>query len=435
MRIRVALNNLILRMSNEAGSQKKQAASVHSLPINSFSIAMDNRLIVGVDIGKSTHYATILDTAGHKVGGVIKFGNSLKGGQLLLERVLSVKPQNQTVVFGLEATGHYWLPLYSFLTKKGFSVYVINPYQSDAWRKMLLSSTKTDKEDSFVIADIIRFGRHEETKMSDERIIALKNLCRFRINLQQQVTDSKRRVITILDQIFPEFAPLFSDLFGKTAKAILDTASTPEELEAISVRKLTNLVKKASRGRFGKEKAIELKDAAATSFGIKFATETFQLQLELLLEQVSFLESQLKTIEQKVSTLVGEVKCVLTTLPGVGTVIAATIIAEIADIKRFSNSGQLVSYAGINPTVRQSGTFMGNKNQISKKGSPYLRLALWQASVTSVRFNPVLKSYYEKKIQEGKNHMTVIGAVSRKLTGIIFSMLKNNKPFTVVKAL
>lgn len=396
---------------------------------------MDQKLIVGVDIGKSTHYATILDASGQKIGGAIKFGNSLKGGQLLLEQVVSVKSPDHTVIFGLEATGHYWLPLYSFLVDKGFSVYVINPYQSDAWRKMLLSSTKTDKEDSFVIADIIRFGHHKETKMSDERIIALKNLCRFRINLQQQVTDSKRRVITILDTIFPEFAPLFSDLFGKTAKAVLDTASTPEELEAISIRKLTNLVRKASHGRFGKEKALELKDKAATSFGIKLATETFQLQLELLLEQVSFLDSQLKKIEEKISTLVGKVDSLLTTLPGVGKITAATIIAEIGDIKRFSNSGQLVSYAGINPTVRQSGAFMGNRNRMSKKGSPYLRLALWQASVTSVRFNPVLKSYYEKKIKEGKNHMTVIGAVSRKLTGIIFSMLKNNKPFTLGTAL
>jgi len=422
-------------MSNEAGSQKKQAGNCTAYHINSYPIGMENKLIVGVDIGKSTHYATILDCAGHKVGGVIKFANSLKGGQLLLERVLSVKSQDQRLIFGLEATGHYWLPLYSFLTEKGFSVYVINPYQSDAWRKMLLSSTKTDKEDSFVIADIIRFGHHEETKLADERMIALKNLCRFRINLQQQVTDSKRRVITILDQIFPEFAPLFSNVFGKTAQAILDTASTPQEIESISAYKLTNLVKKVSRGRFGKEKALELKSCAANSFGIKMALDTFQLQLELLLEQVSFLESQLNRIEQKISTLVKEINSVLTTLPGVGQVIAATIIAEIGDIKRFRNSSQLVSYAGINPTVRQSGSFMGNKNQMSKKGSPYLRLALWQASVTSIRFNPILKSYYEKKIKEGKNHMTVIGAVSRKLTGIIFSMLKNNKPFSFDRAL
>jgi len=271
-------------MSNEAGSQEKQVSSRVAYCIKSFSIGMENKLIVGVDIGKSTHYATILDTAGHKVGGSIKFANSLKGGQLLLERILSVKPQNATVVFGLEATGHYWLPLYSFLVEKGFSVYVINPFQSDAWRKMLLSSTKTDKEDSFVIADIIRFGHHEETKLSDERMIALKNLCRFRINLQQQVTDSKRRVITILDQIFPEFSPLFCNIFGKTAQAVLDAAPTPEELEKISVRKLTNLLRKASRGRFGKEKAREIKDKASTSFGVKFAMETFQLQLELLLE-------------------------------------------------------------------------------------------------------------------------------------------------------
>lgn len=249
------------------------------------------------------------------------------------------------------------------------------------------------------------------------------------------MTDSKRRVITILDQIFPEFAPLFSNVFGKTAQAILDTASTPQEIESISAYKLTNLVKKVSRGRFGKEKALELKSCAANSFGIKMALDTFQLQLELLLEQVSFLESQLNRIEQKISTLVKEINSVLTTLPGVGQVIAATIIAEIGDIKRFRNSSQLVSYAGINPTVRQSGSFMGNKNQMSKKGSPYLRLALWQASVTSIRFNPILKSYYEKKIKEGKNHMTVIGAVSRKLTGIIFSMLKNNKPFSFDRAL
>lgn len=422
-------------MSNEAGSQKEQVTAIMRLLVKSFPIDMDKKLMVGVDIGKSTHYATIIDSAGQKLGGIIRFANSLKGGQLLLERVLSIKSQENRIVFGLEATGHYWLPLYSYLIEKGFAVYVINPYQSDAWRKMLLSSTKTDKEDSFVIADIIRFGHHEETKLSDERIIALKNLCRFRINLQQQVTDSKRRVITILDQIFPEFAPLFSDLFGKTAKAILDTASTPEELEAISVRKLTNLVRKASRGRFGREKALELKDCAATSFGIKLATETFQLQLKLLLEQVSFLESQLTKIEQKISILLPKVDSVLTTLPGVGTITAATIIAEIGDIKRFSNSGQLVSYAGINPTVRQSGNFMGNRNRMSKKGSPYLRLALWQAAVTSVLHNPVLKSYYEKKMKEGKNYMTVIGAVSRKLTGVIFSMLKNNKPFTLGTAL
>lgn len=422
-------------MSNEAGSQEKQVDNCTDLRINSYPIGMENKCIVGVDIGKSTHYATILDSSGQKIGGSIKFSNSLIGGQLLLERVLSVKQQDQSAIFGLEATGHYWLPLYSFLTEKGFSVYVINPYQSDAWRKMLLSSTKTDKEDSYVIADIIRFGHHEETKLADERIIALRNLCRFRINLQQQVTDSKRRVITILDQIFPEFATLFSTVFGKTAQAILDTASSPQEIESISVRKLTNLMKKVSRGRFGKEKAIELKDRAANSFGIKMAIDTFQLQLELLLEQVAFLESQMVKIEKKISALLAEENCVLTTLPGVGTITAATIIAEIGDIKRFGNSGQLVSYAGINPTVRQSGAFMGNRNRMSKKGSPYLRLALWQASVTSVMHNPVLKSYYEKKMKEGKNYMTVIGAVSRKLTGIVFSMLKNNKPFSLDRAL
>jgi transposase len=118
------------------------------------------------------------------------------------------------------------------------------------------------------------------------------------------------------------------------------------------------------------------------------------------------------------------------TLPGIDIILAAAILSEIGDIKRFKTSAQLVSFAGINPTVHQSGQFTGNKNHMSKKGSPYLRLALWKASITSVRFNPVLKVYYEQKIKEGKNHMTVIGAIARKLTGIIFAMMRDNKKFT-----
>jgi len=125
------------------------------------------------------------------------------------------------------------------------------------------------------------------------------------------------------------------------------------------------------------------------------------------------------------------VETTLTSLPGISTILAAAIIAEIGDIKRFKTSSQLVSFAGINPTVRQSGQFTGTRNRMSKKGSPYLRLALWQAAITSVRFNPVLKEYYQQKVKEGKSHMTVIGAVSRKLTGIVFALMRDNKPFVV----
>jgi transposase len=390
---------------------------------------MNDKLIIGIDIGKRTHVATIIDSTGAVVGRAFSFANTTDGGNVLLDRVSSINTATLPVVFGLEATGHYWIALYSFLLKHGFKVSVINPYQSDAWRKVHLSTTKTDKEDSFLIADIIRFGSFKETKQASEQMVELRNLSRFRVTMSQQITDTKRRIVTILDQIFPEFETLFSDVFGKTAKALLEEYPLPENLDQLTTRKLTNLVTKLSNGHFKQGKAEEIKQKASSSFGIDFALDSFKLQLALLLKQLDFLDEQITTVEKKIRQEMETVPQTITSLPGIDTILAASIISEIGDIHRFQTSSQLVSFAGINPTVRQSGQFLGNKNKMSKKGSAYLRLALWKASITSVRFNPVLKTYYKERIKDGKNHMTIIGAVSRKLTGIIFTMLKENTSF------
>lgn len=388
------------------------------------------KLIIGIDIGKRYHQATVIDETGHILGGSIRFTNTTDGAELLLKRVAAVNPVCLPLIFGLEATGHYWLALYSYLVEKGYPVVVFNPYQSDAFRKVSMSSTKTDKEDALLIAELLRFGSFSQTKLANESLVALRNLSRFRLSLNQQITDSKRRIITILDQVFPEFESCFSDIFGKTGRNLLKKYPTPEEMEKVTVRKLTNIISKLSKGRFKNEKAQEVLTKAKTSFGITLALDSLTLQLKILLETLEFTEKQLKVVDDQINPLVDD-SCVLLTLPGVGKTIAASILSEIGDIKRFKTSAQLVSFAGINPTVRQSGNFLGNRNHMSKKGSPYLRLALWQASITSSRFNPVLKEYYSLKIKEGKNHMTVIGAVARKLTGIIFAMLRDQTPFTV----
>lgn len=388
------------------------------------------QLIVGIDIGKRYHQATVIDSTGKMLGGSVRFPNTTTGAELLLKRVTAVNPSGLPLIFGLEATGHYWLPLYSYLVEKGYQIVVLNPYQSDAFRKVSMSSTKTDKEDAFLIAEFLRFGSFPQTKMADEDMIALRNLTRFRLTLNQQVTDSKRRILTILDQVFPEFESMFSNIFGKTGRHLLKKYPTPEEMETVSLRKLTRLITKLSKGHFKEEKAQEVLEKAKTSFGITLALESLTMQLKILLETLEFTEKQLKVVDTRVENLLPDT-CVLLTLPGVSKVLAAAIISEIGDVKRFRTSAQLVSFAGINPTVRQSGNFLGNRNHMSKKGSPYLRLALWQASITSSRFNPILKEYYSQKIKEGKNHMTVIGAVSRKLTGIIFAMLRDQTAFTV----
>lgn len=389
-----------------------------------------SKLIVGIDIGKQYHQATIINESSQILGGSIRFKNTTSGAQLLLDRISALNTEKLPLLFGLEATGHYWLSLYSYLSENGFQVVVINPYQSDAWRKVYLSSTKTDAEDSFLIAEILRFGNYSPTKLASEDLITLRNLSRFRLTLNQQIGDSKRRIITILDQLFPEFESSFSNIFGKTGRAILKDYPTPESLEQISLRKLTNLVTKLSKGHFKKDKALEIKQKAKTSFGVKIALDSLTFQLQLLLKSLELTENQLKQVDEEINPLIAD-DCVLLTLPGINKTLAASILSEIGDISRFKHASQLVSYAGINPTVKQSGNFLGNKNHMSKKGSPYLRLALWQSAVTSVRFNPILKEYYTQKLKEGKNHMTVIGAVSRKLSGIIFAMLRDNKPFVV----
>jgi transposase len=390
---------------------------------------MTTKLIVGIDIGKRTHVATIIDEKGTIVTRSFSFANTTAGGEFLVSRIAAVNHDATPVVFGLEATGHYWLALYSFLIGKGYTVSVINPYQSDAFRKVHLSTTKTDKEDSFLIADLLRFGSFHETKMASETMVSLRNLSRFRVTMSQQITDTKRRIVTIMDQVFPEFESLFSDSFGKTAKALLEEYPTPESFETITTRKLTNLITKLSKGHFKKEKAEEIMHKATVSFGVSFALDSFKLELSLLLKQLDFLDVQITVVEKEIGQIMETIPTTLMTLPGIDTILAAAILSEIGDITRFKTSAQLVSFAGINPTVHQSGQFNGDKNHMSKKGSPYLRLALWKASITSVRFNPVLKEYYEQKTKEGKKHMTVIGAVSRKLTGIIFAMMRDNKEF------
>lgn len=194
------------------------------------------KLYVGIDIAKEFHQATVIDETGMVIGGSIRFANTTTGAEKLLIHLASIQKENKPVLFGMEATGHYWLALYSFLVSKNYDVVVINPYQSDAWRKVHLSVVKTDKEDAFLIADILRFGSFAKTAVPDEALLSLRNLTRFRTAMTLQMSDTKRRLLTILDQVFPEFESSFSDVFGKTATTILEAYQTPDMLETLSVR-------------------------------------------------------------------------------------------------------------------------------------------------------------------------------------------------------
>ena len=331
--------------------------------------------IVGIDIGKNHHEASIVSPEGKQIGRSLRFATTHKGADSLMSFIFK-NIGNSPCVFGMEATGHYWYPIYSFLKAKGYTIYVINPIQSDSLRKMYIRQTKNDSIDSFLIAEVIRFGQ-----------------------------------------------------FGTTSMGILEKYLTPENIENAPIDELFEIIKDKSHNRLTKAKAISIKEAAADTFGIKIAQDAFSFQLKQLIDRMNFLDKQIEALDCQILEYYEKFDCYLHTIPGIGIIGAATILAEIGDISRFKNSSALVAFAGIDPTVRQSGEFNSTHNHMSKRGSPYLRHAIFLAATTCSFHNSPLNAYYKKKRDQGKHHLTATGAVARKLTTIIYAVLRDSKPY------
>ena len=384
-------------------------------------------LFVGIDIAKRNHEASVIAQDGRVVRKAMRFANSQAGYNKFMDMVRGL---SEPVVFGMEATGHYWLTLYTHLRNDGYTVHVINPIQSDALRGMYIRKTKTDSIDSVIIADVIRFGRYCETSVEPGDLQAMRELCRQRFYIIDMASDLKRKVIALLDQVFPEYEKLFSDTFGVSSMELLSQYTTPEEMLSVSSQQLAEMLEKASRGRLGAEKAVEIQDAAKNSFGIVMASSSFSLIIRQYIEQIRSLESSVDIFDTEIARLLSGFDMQLTTITGIGPTLAAVILSEIGgDIRRFSSSAKLAAYAGIDPTVKQSGDFSGTRMKMSKRGSPYLRRAIWLASAVAAFKDPAIHALYERKRAEGKDHMTVIGHICRKMISIIFSVLRDNTPY------
>ena len=384
--------------------------------------------IIGIDIGKNHHEASIVSPEGKQIGRSLRFATTHKGADSLM-RFIFKNIGNSPCVFGMEATGHYWYPIYSFLKAKGYTIYVINPIQSDSLRKMYIRQTKNDSIDSFLIAEVIRFGQFGTTSMADENILAMRQLCRYRDSVISSRTEIKLRIGTIMEQIFPEYEKQFSSLWVSTSMGILEKYLTPENIENTPIDELFEIIKDKSHNRLTKAKAISIKEAAADTFGIKIAQDAFSFQLKKLIDRMNFLDKQIEALDIEIMKYYEQFDCYLHTIPGIGIIGAATILAEIGDISRFKNSSALVAFAGIDPTVRQSGEFNSTHNHMSKRGSPYLRHAIFLAATTCSFHNSPLNAYYKKKRDQGKHHLTATGAVARKLTTIIYAVLRDSKPY------
>ena len=384
--------------------------------------------IVGIDIGKNHHEASIVSPEGKQIGHSLRFATTHKGADSLMSFIFN-NIGNSSCIFGMEATGHYWYPIYSFLKARGYTIYVINPIQSDSLRKMYIRQTKNDSIDSFLIAEVIRFGQFTTTSMADENILAIRQLCRYRDSVISSRTEIKLRIGTIMEQIFPEYEKQFSSLWVSTSMGILEKYLTPENIENAPIDELFEIIKDKSHNKLTMKKAISIREAAADTFGIKIAQDAFSFQLKQLIDRMNFLDKQIEALDCQILEYYEKFDCYLHTIPGIGMIAAATILAEIGDINRFKSSSALVAFAGIDPTVRQSGEFSSTHNHMSKRGSPYLRHAIFLAATTCSFHNSPLNAYYKKKRDQGKHHLTATGAVARKLTTVIYAVLRDSKPY------
>lgn len=383
---------------------------------------------VGIDIGKREHHMVILDDTGERIGKPQTIANTRSGFD---DCVKTLRALDGNVQLALEATGPYWLALYEHLTQAEFPVTVFNPLQVHAYRKTGVRRTKTDRLDAFWIADLLRVGGAQATRQPDKLILQLRELSRFRWQLIDQIGDNKRKVLNVLDRVFPEYETLFSDVFLVSSRALLKQATTADAFAEFDLSELTNLLRTHSRGRFGAAKAQTILDAAQNSIGISFLADAAQLEVACLVAQIEFLQAQVEQVAATIAQLLTQVPQHLTTIPGLGPVTAATILSEIGDIQRFASVEKLVAYAGIDATVHQSGQFNATQMHMSKRGSPYLRRALWLSAFIASQQDAELNAYYERKRTEGKHHNTVIGAICRKLLARIFVVLKEQRPYEV----
>lgn len=388
--------------------------------------------IVGIDIAKHTHQASVMNPDGSLIGKSIKISNTSSGFEAFIAKLKDIDPNLSHFEFGMESTGHYWLNLYTHLSDLGCTVHVINPVQSDALRGLYIRQTKNDIKDSAIIADVIRIGRYCETTVSDDKMLALRDLTRQRFYLVDMISDLKRKSLTLIDRIFPEYPKLFSDTFGSTSLELLANCNTPEDIIAIDTDKLVEMLSTASKGRFKREKAEKIKAAAQNSFGALLCTDSTSFMLKQFVEQIKFLENQLDELNEMISERLAEFNSPITSITGIGDVLGASILSEIGDISRFESADKLAAFAGIDPTVSQSGNFLGTKNKMSKRGSPYLRRAIWLAATAAILHDPAIKAFYDRKKAQGKHHYVCVGYICRKLINIIFSVLKSGQPYQPV---
>lgn len=381
---------------------------------------------VGIDVASEKHDCCILNEK-KKIIRSFSFLNSPAGFQSLLSALSGIQPDE--IKIGLEATGIYSENLSVFLRRKGFNVTTINPLLLKKHQcATTLRKTKTDKADAKGIALFIAEEGFQPDLPVSYHIQELKSLTRARFSFVQDRSALKNKVKRLVVLLFPELLEQFSDIFGASATALLKQYPSAEKLAACHTDALAALLRKSSRGRFGRAKAAYLKQLAKCSIGNHSPARV--MELKMLLARIDLLSEQIKDYDMQIKIIMDELDSPVLTIPGIGYTLGATIIAEVGNISRFSSPAKLLAFAGLEPSIYQSGKFVPASGRMVKRGSPFLRWALLQAAGYVPNYSSTFALYREKKLSEGKSAAVARSHVAKKLVRIIHSLMTHSTAFS-----
>ena len=385
-------------------------------------------IYVGIDIAKNTHWASAMNSDGEILLEPFSFQNNNEGFQKFISKLSNF--DKQKMLIGLESTAHYGENIISYLFNLDYKIGIINPIQTSNLRKSNIRKTKNDKVDTFIIIKSLTLNNYNLVTTRDINNIKLKGLGRSRHNLIVMRSRSKIQLASFIDQLFPELNKFFKgNLHLNVSYQLLKKYSSPKDISSLHLTKLSNILHDNSHGRYNKEDAICLRELAKNSVGID--NPTLSLQIKQAILQIELYTEQIEEVEKLSKQILDEMESKLLTIPGMSYNQATVIHGFIGDISRFNKSCQLLAYAGLDPSIYQSGNFEARSTRMSKRGNSLLRYNLVYAAHNLVLHNRTFKEYYDLKRSQGKTHYCALGHCAHKLVRVIFKMLKSNVDFNL----
>ncbi len=384
-------------------------------------------ILVGIDVGKNSHYFTVVSKqTGEVLSEPSKINNNQDGFNSLLS---SIKPyKSSDILIGMEDTGHYHFTLLKYLLDKKYTIALINPVTTDLTRRANGSISKTDKLDTLTICDILASNNIKKpyriSKINRFDLYEQRCLTRHHHNLKEELNVYSNRLQKCIDIVFPEYNDLFESKYGLVYNNILKTFTSAANIASADIRSLRKCFEFKGRGRRISLTADKLKQVAKDSIGINSISEV--IQIRHLIDQIELINNQLEEIDKKIEEFSIQADSPILSIPGISHFSGTSILAEIGDINNFSNHKQIIKYAGVAPSTYESSQFKAQHTSITKKGSKYLRKTLYQIILSVINNNKVFKEYYSLKISQGKSHRCACGHCVRKLLRIIYHLLTNN---------